>query len=62
MKTNEPDASATSRKPASRSRRVYQDPKLIEYGPVVKLTQGTRTVRRDGPMGGHRRMAMMMCL
>ena len=43
-----------------RSARPYRAPTLIEYGPVVKLTQGTRSVMNDGPMGGHRRMAMCL--
>ena len=41
------------------SRRGYERPMLVEYGPVAKLTQGTMTVSNDGPMGGHR---MAMCL
>jgi hypothetical protein len=47
-----------------RARRAYAKPELIEYGPVAKLTQGTKTVGNDGPMGGFKRMGRgtMMCL
>ena len=32
--------------------RRYQPPRLIEYGSVAKLTQGTLTRGSDGVMGG----------
>jgi hypothetical protein len=41
-------------------RRPYKAPELTEYGSVVKLTQGTRTVFSDGAMGGF--LVMMFCL
>ena len=36
----------------SHQRRAYRAPRLIEYGSVAKLTQGTLSRSSDGPMGG----------
>ena len=64
LKNRAPLVPATGRpvRPSGPTPRGYTRPVLVEYGPVAKLTQGTRTVRNDGPMGGHRRMTMTMCL
>jgi hypothetical protein len=40
-------------------RRAYSRPTLTEYGPVSKLTQGTRTRQADSPAAGFR---MTNCL
>ncbi len=40
-------------------RRAYARPTVTDYGPVSKLTQGTRTRQADSPAAGFR---MMNCL
>jgi hypothetical protein len=39
-------------------RRAYAKPRLIEYGSVAKLTQGTRTKQADTPAAGFRRVCL----
>jgi hypothetical protein len=34
-------------------------PKLIEYGPVAKLTRGSRSVGSDFPQAGFRRRSCL---
>jgi hypothetical protein len=45
---------AHSRQPG----RPYAKPRLIEYGSVAKLTQGTRTKQADTPAAGFRRVCL----
>jgi hypothetical protein len=33
----------------AKPKRPYTAPRLIEYGSVAKLTQGTRSVQQDSP-------------
>ena len=39
-------------------RKPYETPRLVEYGSIAKLTQGTRTFFNDGGAG----MVIMICL
>jgi hypothetical protein len=55
-----PDTTVDRARSRSTRRRPYKTPELTEYGSVVKLTQGTRTLVSDGAMGGFR--FMMFCL
>lgn len=48
------DDAARRSKPDTGSRRAYTRPKLIEYGSLSKLTQGTRTKQGDSPAAGFR--------
>ena len=43
---------------ASQQKRPYAQPKLIEYGSVAKLTQGTRTKQADTPAAGFKRVCL----
>ena len=38
---------------ARRPKRAYSTPRLVEYGSIAKLTQGTRTNGFDAAGGGH---------
>ena len=38
--------------------KPYEAPRLVEYGSIAKLTQGSQTVNNDGGAG----MVLMMCL
>jgi hypothetical protein len=40
------------------TKRAYAKPKLIEYGSVAKLTQGTRTKQADTPAAGFKRVCL----
>ena len=42
----------------AQQKRPYTKPKLIEYGSVAKLTQGTRTKQADTPAAGFRRVCL----
>ncbi len=44
--------------PTSGDLKPYETPRLVEYGSISKLTQGSRTVNDDGGAG----MLSMMCL
>ena len=46
------------RQDAAQPKRPYAKPKLIEYGSVAKLTQGTRTRQADTPAAGFRRVCL----
>jgi hypothetical protein len=43
---------------AGQGKRPYSKPKLIEYGSVAKLTQGTRTKQADTPAAGFRKVCL----
>ena len=43
---------------AAQPKRPYAKPRLIEYGSVAKLTQGTRTKQADTPAAGFRRVCL----
>ena len=43
---------------AAQPKRPYTKPRLIEYGSVAKLTQGTRTKQADTPAAGFRRVCL----
>lgn len=43
---------AAQRAAGGEGKRPYRKPRLIEYGSVAKLTQGTATYSSDGPGGG----------
>jgi hypothetical protein len=43
---------------AAPPKRPYAKPRLIEYGSVAKLTQGTRTKQADSPAAGFRRVCL----
>jgi len=47
-----------SNRDAAQPKRPYSTPKLIEYGSVAKLTQGTRTKQADTPAAGFRRVCL----
>jgi hypothetical protein len=47
----EPSSTPEDRKP-------YETPRLVEYGSIAKLTQGSRTFLNDGGAG----MVIMACL
>jgi hypothetical protein len=40
------------------SRKTYETPRLVSYGSISKLTQGSATVGNDGGLG----MMNMLCL
>jgi len=42
------------RRGSAGGKRAYRKPRLVEYGSVAKLTQGTATKQSDGPGGGFR--------
>ena len=44
--------------PTSVDRKPYERPRLVEYGSIAKLTQGSRTILNDGGAG----MRFMICL
>jgi hypothetical protein len=46
-----------TREPAQ-TKRPYTKPKLIEYGSVAKLTQGTRTRQADTPAAGFKKVCL----
>jgi hypothetical protein len=54
---NEPPAPSDGSQ-APKTRRGYDSPKLVQYGSVARLTQGTLTTQSDGPKGGKK----MKCL
>jgi len=37
----------------------YEPPRLVEYGSIAKLTQGSATVGNDGAIGGFKNMACL---
>ena len=41
-----------------RGARAYSKPRLIEYGSVSKLTQGTRTKQSDTPAAGFKKACL----
>jgi hypothetical protein len=43
---------------SAQRRRPYAKPRLIEYGSIAKLTQGTRTKQADSPAAGFRRVCL----
>ena len=43
---------------SAQTKRAYAKPRLIEYGSVAKLTQGTMTKQADTPAAGFK----MVCL
>jgi hypothetical protein len=47
------EAGQTAREP-----KAYETPRLVEYGSIAKLTQGSRTVLNDAGAG----MVLMTCL
>jgi hypothetical protein len=47
-----------SKPDAAQPKRPYATPKLIEYGSVAKLTQGTRTKQGDTPAAGFRKACL----
>jgi hypothetical protein len=49
--TSEPDD-------AQPARKTYETPRLVSYGSITKLTQGSATVGTDGGLG----MMNMQCL
>ena len=49
---------AQERRGSAQTKRAYAKPKLIEYGSVAKLTQGTMTKQADTPAAGFK----MVCL
>jgi hypothetical protein len=56
-----PDDSSRGGEPkrdAPQRKRPYAKPRLIEYGSVAKLTQGTRTKQADTPAAGFRRVCL----
>ena len=52
------DTSRAAPKPDAPPKRPYAKPRLIEYGSVAKLTQGTRTKQSDSPAAGFRRVCL----
>jgi hypothetical protein len=54
MKKDEHDEAS----PASADRKPYEPPRLVEYGSIAKLTQGSRTFFNDGGAG----MVIKACL
>jgi hypothetical protein len=54
MKKDEDDETS----PSSVDRKPYEPPRLVEYGSIAKLTQGSRTFFNDGGAG----MVIMACL
>jgi hypothetical protein len=44
--------------PAPADPKPYETPRLVEYGSIAKLTQGSRTFFNDGGAG----MVIMICL
>lgn len=44
--------------PGTADRKPYEAPRLVEYGSIAKLTQGSRTILNDGGAG----MRFMICL
>jgi hypothetical protein len=44
--------------PAPAVPKPYETPRLVEYGSIAKLTQGSRTFFNDGGAG----MVIMICL
>ena len=57
MPDETPHRGAPERDPAQ-PKRSYAKPRLIEYGSVSKLTQGTRTKQADTPAAGFRRVCL----
>jgi len=45
-------------RPIAGEQKPYETPRLVEYGSIAKLTQGTRTFFNDGGAG----MVIMICL
>ncbi len=43
---------------AAQPKRPYVKPRLIEYGSVAKLTQGTRTKQADSPGAGFKKVCL----
>jgi hypothetical protein len=43
---------------SAQTKRAYTTPKLIEYGSVAKLTQGTRTRQADTPAAGFKKVCL----
>ena len=54
MTEHNKDARRKDRSGDASGKRAYRKPRLVEYGSVAKLTQGTRTKQSDGPGGGFR--------
>ncbi len=50
--------SGATKPDAAQPKRPYAKPRLIEYGSVAKLTQGTRTKQADTPAAGFRRVCL----
>ena len=58
MSPDEPSRRAPETRGAPQTKRAYTKPKLIEYGSVAKLTQGTRTRQADTPAAGFRKTCL----
>lgn len=43
---------------SAQAKRAYAKPKLVEYGSVAKLTQGTRTKLADTPAAGFKKVCL----
>jgi hypothetical protein len=52
------DAKKPEGGPPAQQKRPYSKPKLIEYGSVAKLTQGTRTKQADTPAAGFKKVCL----
>jgi hypothetical protein len=48
----------TGKPEAAQRKRPYSKPRLIEYGSVAKLTQGTRTRNADSPAAGFKKVCL----
>lgn len=58
MSDEQPRREAPPDAHSARRKRLYAKPRLIEYGSVAKLTQGTRTKQADTPAAGFRRVCL----
>jgi hypothetical protein len=50
---------SSTRADSAGGKRPYATPRLIEYGSVAKLTQGTLTTQNDSPAGTSWKMACL---